>query len=75
MRKELQGWRAEGELWQACLERERGGPEEGRASGAALEVLVRDVDKKRAAVRALKRQVLQNEARMAELVDVLVGDR
>ena len=75
MRKELQGWRAEAEVWQACLERERGGREEGRSDSAALDALARDVVKKRAAVSLLKRQVLQNEARMAELVDVLIGDR
>ena len=73
MQKELLAWRNEAATWQKRLQ---AAAQQSQAQSVQQEVTMLDEDiaKKQALIKLLKRQVLENEAKLSQLLDVAVGD-
>lgn len=74
MQKELQAWRSEAGLWQQRLCTEAQGVQISNTEQASVDALADDVEKKLASIRLMKRQVLENEAKLANLLNLAIGD-
>jgi hypothetical protein len=74
MKKELQTWRSEAAIWEKRLSGMDQGGQAGAGERAALDTVQAEITKKLHSVKLLKRQVIENEAKLSSLLDVVVGD-
>jgi hypothetical protein len=74
MRKELHAWRAEAELWHKQLSAEETSCKPEASDLNAVDALTREIDRKRASIKHLKRRIFENEVKMMGLVDLVIGN-
>jgi hypothetical protein len=74
MQKELQAWRSEAGLWQQRFSIESQGVQISSTEQASVDALAVDVARKLASIRLMKRQMLENEAKLANLLNLAIGD-
>lgn len=74
MQKELQVWRSEAILWQERLEGEMRQQADTSGEQAQLAALDEQVKKRASGIKMLKRQVIENEKTLSQLVNLLIGD-
>jgi peptidoglycan hydrolase CwlO-like protein len=74
MQKELQSWRSEASRWQQRLHSAERGAHASATEQAAVDSISEEIGKRKHSIKLLKRQIVENENKLAHLLAVVIGD-